>query len=166
MSQFPEWHPIAVHFPIALVVTAAFALSAARLPSLRRYAAQLAVVGTWNLCLGAIASLFALGTGLAAVIHLELGLVARRAVALHVKWAIFASVGLLLLSTWRAAATAQDSRPSRVFLVLLWAATAALIVTGYRGAENVYRYAIGVAQETRASTSPPPADSSPPHGGP
>ena len=29
--------------------------------------------------------------------------------------------------------------------MLLWAVTAALIVTGYRGGQNVYRYGIGVA---------------------
>lgn len=156
MNRFPEWHPIAVHFPLALVVTAAFALSAARLTPLRRHGAALAIVGTWDLCIGAIAALFALATGLAAVIHQELGLAARHAVALHVKWAIFASVGLLLLAAWRGAGTAQDSRPSRAFLVVLWAVTAALIVTGYRGGQNVYRYAIGVAQDTPASDLSPP----------
>lgn len=147
---------MAVHFPLALVVTAAFALSAARLTPLRRHGAALAIVGTWDLCLGAIAALFALATGLAAVIHQELGVTARHAVALHVKWAIFASVGLLLLAAWRGAGTAQDSRPSKVFLVVLWGVTAALIVTGYRGGQNVYRYAIGVAQDARVSEATPP----------
>jgi uncharacterized membrane protein len=46
---------------------------------------------------------------------------------------------------WRGAGTAADSRPSWAFLVILWAATAALMVTGYRGGQNVYRYGVGVA---------------------
>ena len=29
MNELPEWHPMAVHFPLALVVTGAVALSAA-----------------------------------------------------------------------------------------------------------------------------------------
>ncbi len=37
------------------------------------------------------------------------------------------------------------ARPSRFFLLLLWAVTAALVVTGYRGGENVYRFGVGVA---------------------
>jgi uncharacterized membrane protein len=156
MNRFFEWHPMAVHFPLALVVTAAFALSAARLTPLRRHAAALAIVGTWDLCLGAIAALFALATGYSTVIHQELGIAARHAVTLHVTWAIGASVGLLLLAAWRGAGTAQDSRPSRVFLLALWVVTAALIVTGYRGGQNVYRHAIGVAQDTRVSKVPPP----------
>lgn len=150
MNGVPHWHPIAVHFPLALVVTGAFALSAARLKVLERHAATLAIVGTWDLCLGAMAALFAVATGLAAVIQLKVGPAARLAISLHVKWAIFATIGLLLLAAWRGAGTAQDSRPSRFFLGVLWAVTAALIVTGYRGGQNVYRYGVGVATEPKA----------------
>jgi uncharacterized membrane protein len=87
MTLIPGWHPIVVHFPLALIVTATLLLVTARLLRHERYAATLATVGTWNLCLGAIAALFALATGLAAV---------------------------------------------------------GLIVTGYRGGQNVYRYGVGV----------------------
>ena len=135
---------MAVHFPLALVTTATVVLSLARLKALERYAASLATVGTWNLCLGALAALVALATGLGAVIHLEVGGPARLAISVHVKWAIFSSIGLLLLAAWRGAGVAEDSRPSRPFLVCLWAVTAAMIVTGYRGGQNVYRYGIGV----------------------
>jgi uncharacterized membrane protein len=74
---------------------------------------------------------------------------------LHVKWAIFATLGLLLLAAWRGAGSAPDSRPSRVFLMVLWAMTAALIVTGYRGGQNVYRYGVGVAQGTELTGAAP-----------
>ena len=156
MNELPEWHPIAVHFPLALIVTAAFALSAARLKPMQRLAATLAVVGTWNLGLGAIGALFAVFTGLAAVIHLQAGPAARVAVALHVKWAILATVGVLLLAAWRGAGNAQEARPSRLFLVILWAVTAALVVTGYRGGLNVYRYGVGVAAATEVNAAPLP----------
>jgi uncharacterized membrane protein len=133
-----------VHFPLALVVTAALLLVAARLLRQERHAAILATVGTWNLCLGAVAALFGLATGLAAVTDLHVGLAARQAVSLHVKWAIFTSLALVLLAVWRGAGVAQESRPSWLFTVILVAATAALVVTGYRGGENVYAYGIGV----------------------
>jgi len=133
-----------VHFPLALVFTAALFLLAARLLRGESYAATLATVGTWNLCIGAVAALFALATGLAAMIDLHVGVSARQAVFLHVKWAIFTTLALVLLAVWRGAGSAQESRPSWIFMVLLLAATAALIVTGYRGGENVYRYGVGV----------------------
>jgi len=142
----PGWHPLVVHFPLALVVTAAFVLVAARLLRQERHAATLATVGTWNLCLGALAALFALATGLAAVLDLHVGLAARQALSLHVKWAIFTTLALVLLAVWRGAGVAQESRPSWVFIVVLVAATAALIMTGYRGGPNVYQYGIGVNQ--------------------
>jgi uncharacterized membrane protein len=139
-----EWHPIAVHFPLALVLTGAVVLSASRLSGLTRHRAALATVGTWNICIGAVGALFALGTGLAAVVSIHVDAAARAAVALHVKWAIFTSMALILLAVWRGAGNAQDARPSRWFLAVLWAVTAALLVTGYHGGQNVYRYGVGV----------------------
>jgi uncharacterized membrane protein len=144
MTILPGWHPMAVHFPLALVVTATLFLLAARLLRSESYAATLATVGTWNLCLGAVAALFALATGLAAMIDLHVGVAARQAISLHVKWAIFTTLALVLLAVWRGAGSAQESRPSWIFMVLLLAATAALTVTGFRGGENVYRYGVGV----------------------
>jgi uncharacterized membrane protein len=138
-----QWHPMVVHFPLALTVTAAAALLLARTLS-GTLAATLAVVGTWNLCLGAIAALFAVGTGMAAVLDLHLAVAAKEAVSIHVKWALFTSVALLLLAVWRGAGSAQNSRPSWLFLLVLFAATAALIETGYRGGQNVYRFGVGV----------------------
>jgi uncharacterized membrane protein len=135
---------MAVHFPLALVVTAALFLLAARLLRQERHAAILATVGTWNLGVGAIAALFALATGLAAVLDLHVGLAARQAISLHVKWAIFTTLAVVLLAVWRGAGVAQESRPSWVFIVVLVAATAALVMTGYRGGQNVYQYGVGV----------------------
>jgi uncharacterized membrane protein len=145
MTPVPGWHPLIVHFPLALVVSAAALLFSARLVPEPRLAATLATVGTWNLCLGAAAFVPALGSGLAAVLDLHLAAQARHAVTVHVKWAIAAGLGLLLLAVWRGAGNTQDSRPSPLFLGLLIATTGALIVTGYRGGLNVYLYRIGVA---------------------
>lgn len=144
MSGLPGWHPLIVHFPLALIVTATLLLCAARLLRQEQMAMSLAVVGTWNLCLGTATALLSLATGLAAVVDLHVGQAAQLAVSLHLRWAIFSTLVLVLLSVWRGAGVAPQSRPSWLFTALLLAASAALIVTGYRGAENVYRYGIGV----------------------
>ncbi len=141
-----RWHPMIVHFPLALALTAALALYAARLVRDARLAARLASVGTWNLCAAAVAALAALGSGLAAVLGLQLSLAARQAVSLHVKWAVCAAFALLLLAVWRGAGNDQDARPSVLFLVILGLGVAALVETGYRGGLNVYLYGIGVAR--------------------
>jgi len=153
----PEWHPIAVHFPLALTVTAAFLLSAAHIGRLARHRPALATVGTWNLCLGAIGAVVALGTGLAAMVSIHLDPTARAAVALHIKWAMFTAMALVLLAIWRGAGNAPDAKPSRFFLIALWAVTSALIFTGYRGGQNVYRYGVAVQSgaSDRQHTAPP-----------
>ena len=156
MTMVPGWHPAIVHFPLGLVVTAAFALGAARVLRNESTAGMLATVGTWNLCLGALGIFFALGTGLAAGIGLHVDAAAHQAIALHVKSAVVTTLLVTLVAVWRGAATAPNSRPSGFFLLMLWAATAALLVTGYRGGQNVYRHGIGVAVEPRMTEGRPP----------
>ncbi len=144
MSLEPGWHPLVVHFPIALTLTAGVALIAAKFLRNAALAATLATIGTWNLCLGAVAALFALATGLAAALDLHVSAAAHAAIAAHVKWAIFTSLALLLTAVWRGAGNAQESRPSGLFLLVLTLTCMALAVTGYHGGENVYRYGVGV----------------------
>ncbi len=124
MTLIPGWHPLVVHFPLALVITGTLCLLSARLLRRESLAATLATVGTWNLCLGAVAALFALATGLAAVIGLHAGTAAHQAVSVHVKWAIFTSLALVLLAVWRGAGSAASSRPSWIFMAVLLAAAA------------------------------------------
>jgi uncharacterized membrane protein len=144
--MLPGWHPMVVHFPLALVLTATALLMAARLTRRDSLAATVATVGTWNLCLGAAAALLALATGLGAVLDLTVGLAARQAISVHLKWAVVTTLVVVFLAVWRGAGKAKESRPSWVFIILLCGASAALVVTGYRGGENVYRYGVGVEE--------------------
>lgn len=144
MSASPSWHLMVVHFPLALVFTATPLLLAARLLRGEAAAATAATVGTWNLCLGAIAALFALATGLGAVLDLNVGAAAHRAISLHIRWAMLTTLILVLLAVWRGAGAAARSRPSWGFIIVLLAATAALGITGYRGGQNVYEFGVGV----------------------
>jgi uncharacterized membrane protein len=144
VSPLPGWHPLVVHFPIALIFVATALLLAARLLRSEAMASTAAIVGTWNLCLGALAALFALASGLGAVLNLDVSAAARQAISLHMKWAMFSTLALVLLAIWRGAGTAEGSRPSWIFIIVLLAATAALAVTGYRGGQNVYEFGVGV----------------------
>ena len=144
MSPLPGWHPLVVHFPIALIITATALLLAARLLRNESLAATAATVGTWNLCLGAVAALVALATGLGAVLDLDVSAAVRQAISVHMKWAMLTTLLLVLLAVWRGAGTMTGSRPSWIFVGVLFAASAALGVTGYRGGKNVYEYGVGV----------------------
>jgi uncharacterized membrane protein len=157
MDIVPGWHPVAVHFPLALIVTAALALSLARVLRGGSTAGTLAIVGTWNLCLGAVTVFVALATGLAAVIGLHVDSAARQAISVHVKSAVVTTLLVTLIAVWRGAGTAANSRPSWFFVLMLWLATSALIVTGYRGGQNVYRHGVGVAVHAKMAGQEIPA---------
>jgi uncharacterized membrane protein len=154
VSPLPGWHPLVVHFPLALVLVATPLLLAARLLRSEAIASTAAMVGTWNLCIGAVAALFALATGLGAVLDLDVDAATHQAISLHMKWAMFSTLVLVLLAVWRGAGTAQGSRPSWVFIIVLLAAAAALVVTGYRGGENVYEFGVGVKRIAVRSEAP------------
>src|ERR1700690_1691736 len=98
-----------VHFPLALTLTSSALLLPARLLRKEPLAATLAVVGTWNLCLGAAIAVIALGTGLAAVLNLDVSAAARESMSTHAKWAIFTTLTLVLLAVWRGAGTHSRS---------------------------------------------------------
>jgi uncharacterized membrane protein len=142
----PGWHPIIVHFPLALITSATACLTVACVWGAPSRVATLATVGTWNLCLGAAALVIALGTGLAATVDLHVGAAAHQAISAHVKSAILTTVLALPAALWRGVGVPSGSRPSGLFVLLLWGATASLVVTGYRGGQNVYRYGVGVTQ--------------------
>ncbi len=144
MTIVPGWHPMVVHFPLALGVTAAVFLAAARLVRRERLMTTLAIVGTWNLCLSAIAAVLALATGLSAALGLDVSAAAHQTISTHLKWAVVTTFVLVFLAVWRGAGSAQDSRPSWGLVAVSLMVAAALIATGYRGAQNVYRFGIGV----------------------
>jgi uncharacterized membrane protein len=158
MSPLPNWHPLVVHFPIALVLSATALLLAARLLRNESLAGTIATVGTWNLCLGAVAALFALATGLSAVLDLDVSAAVRQAISLHLKWAMLTTLLLVLLAVWRGAGSASRSRPSWIFLIVLIAASAALSFTGYRGGKNVFEYGVGVKKIAARSFEEPRGD--------
>jgi uncharacterized membrane protein len=155
MNLLPGWHPLAVHFPLALVFVAVPLFLAARLSRNEAIASTTATVATWNLCIGAAAALFALGTGLAGVLDLDVGAAARQSISLHARWAMFTALALVLLAVWRGAGVAQRSRPSWLFIIVLIGAATALTVTGYLGGQNVYDFGVGVKRPAAQSVEAP-----------
>ncbi len=149
--MIPGWHPLLVHFPVALTISAALALVAARAVRDDDLARSLAITGTWNLIAAAVAALFAIGTGIAALADLQVGAAAHAAIFVHVKWAMLTSTVTMLLAVWRAAGQAHDARPSRGLVIAVVLASVAMAITAYRGDLNVYRYGVAVARSVQTS---------------
>ena len=144
MQIIPGWHPIIVHFAIAMTVGGSVALAASRLCRARRARQRLAVWGTLNFCAGAVFVLLAIASGITAIWDMNLSAGARAAVSIHVKWAFLTAVTVILVAVWRGAGAAPEEPPSTLLVVVMAGAAACAVVTAYFGAENVYRFGIGV----------------------
>ena len=140
----PNWHPVFVHFTIALLsMSVVFYLLHAFLPQHHRWHASVSVLAKTNLWLG---SGFAIITALAgwfaynSVAH---DTPSHAAMTDHRNWALVTLAVFIILTVWSVLFRAQKKAPV-VFVIAILIAGALLAVTGWKGAESVYRYGLGV----------------------
>jgi uncharacterized membrane protein/ketosteroid isomerase-like protein len=141
----PNWHPIWVHFAIALLVTGTviYVVFGWKASSDTTEPTQPLVVSRWMLWLGAIASLASLLTGYWASTSVAHDDLAHANMLVHRNWAIGATVIFVIGAGWeflRRKANKASVFSAALFLV----GSAALLVTGMEGAENVYEHGLGV----------------------
>ncbi len=158
MTIVPNWHPMLVHFPIALTFSAALFGVAAVLAGQRPLATQWIAVSRWLLWLAALSALAAVAAGMfafATVDHDDAG----HAAMLRHRDAALASLGVLVILALREGFCAIRGRAWNWLSVLLLAGAAvALARTAWLGGELVYRHGIGVLPRPAASLpAPPPA---------
>lgn len=160
IEVIPNWHPLFVHFPIALIsLSAAFHVAAILLRNVPRFASHCAVLAHATLWLAALAALpTALMGWLAfnAVEHDEAG---HAAMLLHRTWASVTVLALSLLAGWDAWRHKVDATPTWPLVgavILAWVLVAG---TAWHGAELVYRHGLGVI----SLPAPSPSDA---HGHP
>jgi len=133
-------HPLVVHFPIALLLTA-LALDALALllrrPSLHR-------VALWNLCLGTAGAAVAVLTGLRAAEVARHSFDIHRIMELHRKLGIATvSLGSLLVA-WRLWRRDRLTSRSRLLVLLLMLAMGSTLAYGaYLGGRMVYEFGVG-----------------------
>lgn len=140
----PNWHPLWVHFPIALLSVAALLFWLTSLKPDHHRAAMLTSVARWNLALGLVSLAPTLATGLLAYNSVAHDSAGHVAMTRHLWVALLASLLFVLagLLAWRDRRRAAGAAP--LLALLLLPAWLALMTTGYLGAENVYRHGIGV----------------------
>jgi uncharacterized membrane protein len=154
IEVIPNWHPLLVHFPIALIsLSAAFHLAARLLAKHPRWASPCAVLAHATLWLGALAALPTALLGWQASNMVDHDAAGHAAMLLHRTWALATLLVLIILAgldTWR---NKVDATPAWSFagaVILAWMLVAS---TAWHGAELVYRHGLGVIAVTAASES-------------
>lgn len=141
----PNYHPILVHFTIALLsISVLFYLLRLFLPINHRWKEQWLNMANWSLwtgCLFAIATVIAGWFAYNSVAH---DAPSHAAMTLHRNWAIPTAILFLLLGLSSIRLAIHNKLPGFKFLSVSIIAAILLMVTGWLGAEAVYRYGLGV----------------------
>lgn len=144
LQIIPNFHPLVVHFPIALTL-AAFLLSLiAYVRKSHTTAAQLAAAGHLTLWLAALGATIAVLFGWLAFNSVNHDDAGHAAMLLHRSWAIPTAIGLVLLAAWDAWKYRINQVISIPAILLLAVLSSAVAVTAWLGGEVVYRHGIGV----------------------
>ena len=140
----PNYHPIVVHFPIALTIIAFLLNIAAYARRSHPVSTQLAAAGHFTLWLAALGAAAAVLFGWLAFNSVNHDDAGHAAMLLHRSWAIPTALGLILLASWDAWKYRVNELISVPMLFLLFLISQAIAVTGWLGGEVVYRHGIGV----------------------
>lgn len=140
----PNWHPIFVHFTVALFSIATALHLVSPLVQNRELKAQWRIVARWNLWLGMAISVVTVLTGWYAYNTVEHDALSHQAMTEHRNWAL-ATVTLFFIATaWSIIRYRSGKEASALLLILLALAMTSLGSTAWRGGEIVYRYGLGV----------------------
>lgn len=140
----PNYHPMVVHFPIALTIIAFLLSIAAYARRSHPVSAQLAAAGHFTLWLAAIGAAAAVLFGWLAYNSVNHDDAGHAAMLLHRAWAVSTAIGLILLASWDAWKYRVNELISVPMLFLLFLLSQAIAVTGWLGGEVVFRHGIGV----------------------
>ncbi len=141
----PNYHPLLVHFTIALLsISVVFYVIRLLLPINHRWREQWLNMANWNLwtgCLFAIATVIAGWFAYNSVAH---DTASHAAMTLHRNWAIPTAILFLLIGFSSIRLAMTNKLPGFKFISVSIVAAIMLMVTGWLGAEAVYRYGLGV----------------------
>lgn len=141
----PNWHPLLVHFPIALIsVSAFFHLAAWMMWGKHKGATHCAVLAHSTLWLGALAAVLAALLGWLAFNTVEHDEASHAAMQIHRAWALGTLAVLMILAGWDFWRHKVEEQPAGWFAVTLVAAWMLVATTAWYGGELVYRHGLGV----------------------
>jgi len=145
----PNWHPIFVHFTVALL-SLAVVLAIAVLFVQSPLKEQWRTVAHWTLWFGAGISIITGLAGLYAYNTVAHDTPSHAAMTEHRNWAIVTILLFLTLAVWSILWVRKNKPLGVVFVVCMLVSGVVLATTAWHGAELVYRYGLGVKSLPKA----------------
>ncbi len=140
----PNWHPLLVHFTIALLSIAILLFIANALFSETEWGDNFLVAAKLNLWLGAGISVLTALAGWYAYNTVDHDTPSHAAMTDHRNWALVTLAVFFVITAWSIISKKIRQKPNVIFLVLCLIGGGLLMTTGFKGAESVYRFGLGV----------------------
>ena len=149
----PNWHPLFVHFTVALLLTATGLFLLGLLASGKKWSATALKVAHINLWLGALVTIATVIAGLYAYNTVDHDTPSHIAMTNHRNWALPTAAAFAVLALWSMAIYRRSVKVGLPFLIVLLIASGALSATAWKGGELVYRHGLGVMSMPNTSSS-------------
>ncbi len=88
IEVIPNWHPVAVHFTVALLITASVLFAAGTLFRKAASGGALTAAARWNLAIGAAVTVATLATGWSAYNTVDHDAPSHANMTVHLRWAV------------------------------------------------------------------------------
>lgn len=135
----PNWHPVIVHFSVALLTTATVVLFIAMFKKQTGINDRLLIAGRTMFWIGFGALVLTVLAGLQAYYSVGHDAPSHRAMTDHRNWAL-ATLAISIVAAglmWR-------EKLNGIIMTVLVISTTMLLITAYKGGDLVYRYGLGV----------------------
>jgi uncharacterized membrane protein len=139
----PNWHPIFVHFTIALFSIATM-LIVGSIFIKNDFKSKILEAGYINLWLGCLFTFVTVAAGFYAYNTVAHDEPSHAAMTDHRNWAFVTASIFLVLTIWSIKLYRNNKKQNLLFIGCLVLATLLLSITAWKGAEAVYRYGLGV----------------------
>ena len=140
----PNWHPVFVHFTVALSVTALLFMLLTLTASKESLRLQWRHSARWCLWLSAFFTIFTLLAGFQAFDSVAHDAISHQVMIIHRNWALGASVLLILVVFWSISCCQKGRMAGYSFLAGMLLLVVVITITAWYGAELVYRHGVGV----------------------
>lgn len=144
----PNWHPIFVHFTVALFTTSVGLYTLAFLMNkfsiLSKISSDLNITANWCLWLVSVIVIGTVLAGLQAYYTVKHDDISHIAMTNHRNWALPTAAVMVLVSLWSLWRAYKQKHLTITFIIVLFVVQGMLLSTAWRGAELVFRYGLGV----------------------